>query len=113
MAEKSININGKEVKFKITGGTPVHYLSLFGKDFLAEFIALEKDMNAGTLTDFMPFYRIAWLMAKKADESIPQLDEWLDSFEDGFPVIDLLQELMPLIQANFKSNLNKPKPKKK
>lgn len=49
---------------------------------------------------------------KKADESIPQLDEWLDSFEDGFPVIDLLQELMPLIQANFKSNLNKPKPKK-
>ena len=112
MAEKIVDINGQNVKFKITGLTPVMYMSMYGKDFLAEFIKLEKDLQEGNVQDFMPFYRIAYVLAKKGDESIGSMEEWLESFEDGLPVFDLLQELMPLIQMNFTTQ-KKPTGKKK
>lgn len=100
MAEKLIKIGEKEVLFKITGSTPVTYLSMYGKDFLSEFIKLERELNGGE-PDFTAFYRMCYVMAKKANAEIPPMEEWLDSFEDGFPVFELIQELLPLIQANF------------
>jgi len=112
MAEKTIPINGQDVKFKVTGGTPIQYLGIFGSDFIADFMELQKQEANGGITNYLPFYRIVWMTAKQADSEIPIMEEWLDSFEDGFPVFEIVQEIMPLIQANFKSNLP-VKPKKK
>lgn len=87
---------------------------MFGKDFLSEFMKLEKELQAGEVKDFMAFYRIAYALAKKGDSEIPDMEKWLDTFEGGFPVFGVVQELMPLIQINFQSTKKKnPTIKKK
>ncbi|MFJ6266467.1 hypothetical protein ACIQGW_15960 [Lysinibacillus xylanilyticus] len=112
MADKIIPINGEDIKFKVTGGTPIQYLGHFGHDFIVDFMELQKQEASGGITNFLPFYRIAWITAKQADKEIPNMEEWLDSFEDGFPVFEVVEGLVPLIQANFKTSLP-VKPKKK
>ena len=114
MADLIIPIGDQEIKFTVTGSTPVMYMAMHGKDFLSEFLKLEKELNTGEVKDFMAFYRIAYTLAKKGNPDIPELSEWLDTFEDGFPVFDVVQELMPLIQLNFQSAKKKnPTTKKK
>lgn len=108
MAEKIITIGERKVRFAVNGATPVKYMALYQKDFLAEFIKLEKELQEKSIKDFMVFYQIAYLLAKTADPQIPTMEEWLETFEDGFPVFELIHELMPLIQKNFGS-AQKPK----
>ncbi|RDV27118.1 hypothetical protein [Lysinibacillus capsici] len=113
MAEKVVKIYDKEVKFKVTGATPILYMSMFGSDFLKDFMELEKAQAQGESPSLLPLYRIAYALAKKADDSLPDMEAWLDSFEDGFPVADVVKELMPLIQMNFTTNApKKTNPKK-
>lgn len=57
----------------------------------------------------MPIYQMAWIMAKKADAELPQLMDWLDEFEDGFPIFEVLEEVVPLVQANMESRNEKVK----
>lgn len=104
MAVKTVTINGEDVKFKITGLTPVLYMAQNGgKDFLGDFMKLEKEMKDGEIQNTMPIYRICYCLAKQANSEIEDMESWLDSFEAGFPVYDVLQELMPLIQLNLTS----------
>lgn len=114
MAVKTITINDKDVKFMVSGATPIRYMSMYGKDFLAEFIKLEKEISSGNIADFMPVYRIIYCLAKQADSNIDEMEDWLESFEDGLPVFDVLTELFPLIQLNLAStNVGKPQTRKK
>lgn len=113
MAVKTINISGTDVKFKVTGVTPVLYMSQNGgKDFLADFTKLEKEIQSGEIYSTMPIYQIIYCLAKQANKDIDDMQEWLDSFEDGFPIYDVLTELMPFIQMNLTSG-KKPPTKKK
>lgn len=108
MAEKIITIGEKEVAFKITGSTPLMYLSAFGTDFLSDFMKVSRELSSEEgLKDSMPIYRMAWIMAKKADAELPQLEDWLDEFEDGFPIFEVLEEVIPLVQANMESRNSK------
>jgi len=113
MAEKVLTINDKQVKFKITGFTPLMYMSMFQSDFLKDFMAMEKAQRNEEAPDMITFYKIAYCLAKKADEEIPSMENWLDSFEDGFPIAEVLQEIMPLIQLNFSSTAPKKSQAKK
>lgn len=113
MAEKIIHIGKQKVRFVVTGATPLMYMAMYGKDFLSEFLKLEKDLQHNTVKDFMPFYQISYCLAKKGNPEIPELMEWLESFEDGFPVFELVDQLMPLIQVNFATNLKQPPTVKK
>lgn len=102
MAEKVITINDKEVVFKITGQTPLMYRSMFaGADFLKDFMNLEKSQSAGIAFESIEFYQMVYCLAKKGNPEIPDMDAWLDSFEEGFPIMDIFPEILPLIQANF------------
>ena len=107
MAEKVLTISGKEVKFKITGATPLMYMSMFQSDFLKDFMAMEKAQRNDEAPDMIVFYKVAYCLAKKADDEIPSMEDWLDSFEDGFPIAEVLQEIMPLIQMNFSNTAPK------
>lgn len=113
MAEKVLTIGEKKVPFKITGATPLMYMSMYGTDFLKDFMDLEKIHSNGEAPDMMTFYKVSYCLAKKADSEIPNMEDWLDSFEDGFPVAEVVQELMPLIQANFQSTYKSKTVKKK
>lgn len=112
MAQKTLTISDKEVNFKITGYTPLMYKAMYGSDFLKDFMAMEKAYANDEAPDLDTFYKVSYCLAKKADEDIPSLEEWLDSF-DSFPVADVVNELIPLIQANFTSTVKKSPVKKK
>ena len=96
--EKVINIGGKDVALKTTGATPLRYRSVFGKDFFAEIIKLEKMGKKGGLESFDSelIYNLTWLMAKTHDNSIPPVMEWLDSF-DEFPVMEVMPEVIDMV----------------
>jgi hypothetical protein len=109
--EKTITIDGKQVRFKSTGATALRYNMQFRKDFFVEIMKLDrlkkiKDIqeNPNLLDgiDFEVFFNVAWTMAKTADPEIPDPITWLDSF-DEFPLMDIIPELEELIYANIAS----------
>ncbi|MGG3924903.1 hypothetical protein ABET51_02715 [Metabacillus fastidiosus] len=112
--EKTIEIDGKEISFKSTGGSAIRYKAQFGKDFFAEVVklnSLEKLTKIDT-EDFKPedlegldttfFYNVAWVFAKTANKEIPDQLAWLDSF-DEFPIMDIMPDLMELVTAALKT----------
>jgi hypothetical protein len=105
--EKVINIGGKEIKMKSTAGTMMRYRNNFNRDFIKDLInlqtKLQENAEAGTQVEALDldlFEKIAWCMAKTADDSIPNIEKWLDEF-DTFDIMQALQELMNLLFANM------------
>lgn len=127
--EKTLNINGKNIKFKCTGGFLINFRALTGKDPIKSISLLSDildksqkknteaidnnfDINDLSIEDLQTFYEIVWILAKTADKEIPDLNEWLNDF-DEFPIADIITDLLDLIQQAFKSNLSLREPKKK
>ena len=112
--EKTIVIDGKNIRFKSTGGSAIRYKAQFGKDFFADVAKLssldkltkidDKDFKPEDLEglDFTFFYNIAWVYAKTADNKIGDQLTWLDSF-DEFPIMEIIPELQELITATLKT----------
>lgn len=113
--EKTLTIDGKQVRFKSTGATPLRYKTQFGTDFFADLMKMEKlskiknkkqpsyeDVKS---LDMEVFYNICWVLAKTADKSIPEPLEWLDTF-DEFPLMEILPELQELISGSLQSKKN-------
>lgn len=111
--EKTIEIDGKQVKFKSTAATPLRYKAQFHKDYFSEILKLEKlekvmknkkisDAERLANVDFDLFYNVAWVFAKTADKAIKEPIEWLDEFET-FPLETILPQLMELIISNMQS----------
>lgn len=100
--EKIIDINGQDVTFKADGSIPIRYLATFQKDFFGDVIGLEKAFKEGMENiDTQPMYRMAYTMAKAADSDLPPMLEWLISFENGFPILDIYTELQDMMTANL------------
>jgi hypothetical protein len=110
--EKTITIDGKQVRFKSTGATPKRYKAQFHKDLFADLLKmniLQKLQKGKELTpedikriDFDVLYDITWVLAKTADKDIPDPITWLDTF-DVFPLIDIITELQELIASSIQS----------
>ena len=110
--EKTLIIDGKEVRFKATGGIAYRYKAQFGREYIADAIALEefsksavKDESGNISYDYTKLsldliYNIVWVLAKTADASIPEPMTWLDSF-DSFPVMDIYNQLKDILTANL------------
>jgi hypothetical protein len=123
--EKTLKIDGKNITFKATGGTLYRYKNQFNREFLTDAADLMDFGNSkkqkkvkqpdGKITfedeyDFTKLnlelvYNLAWVMAKTADPSIPDPLAWLDSF-DSFPVVDIVQPIMELLQNSFTTTKN-------
>lgn len=116
--EKTIIIDGKSVRFKSNGATPLRYKAQFGKDYLKEILKMapieniskkkSKEVNAKDLEvlDFEVFYNIAWIMAKTADPSIPEPITWLSEFEE-FPIAEIFPEMQELMLSTLTSSKKK------
>jgi hypothetical protein len=109
--EKTIVIDGQEVRFKSTGATALRYKAQFGKDYLTEILKLNSlnqldlsspDASAFEGFDFEVFYNIAWVMAKTATPSIPDPITWLDQF-DSFPMMDVIPELQDMLLSSIQA----------
>lgn len=114
--EKTIIIDGKDVKFRSSGAVTILYKSQFQRDFFTDLadmgasfagIDLSKMDQAESLqilrkVNFDLFLNIAWVFAKLADKSIPEPFSWLDSFET-FPIVEIMPELQDLLAATISS----------
>lgn len=125
--EKTLTIDGRQVRFKSTAATPMRYKAQFGKDFFAELMKLvplmqvyeNADIDEVDLTnidmeilqrlDFEVFYNIVWVLAKTADKGIPEPIEWLDGFSE-FPLMEILPQLNDLISKSFQGKKNENHP---
>ncbi|KUH44876.1 hypothetical protein ACU80C_19785 [Bacillus mycoides] len=114
--EKTITIDGKQVRLKGTAATVKRYKAQFRRDLFADMFALgamgtttspdstEATIDLSTLdfnkVDFEVIYDLVWLYARTADPSIPDPITWLDGF-DEFPIYEIMPEINDLIQMTM------------
>lgn len=105
--EKTIRIDGQDVKFESKGSTPLRYKKQFQRDLFTDLMKMDglakikknkKELSYDDLKtlDMEVFYNICWVLAKTANPSIPEPLEWLDTF-DEFPLFEIIPELQDLL----------------
>ena len=99
--EKIIKINGQDIPFKATASTTRRYRQRFGKDLFLDINKIIINAQTGlTSGDLECFENIAYIMAKQANEDIPdEPDEWLDQFE-LMSVYEVLPQILELWGLN-------------
>ena len=65
------------------------------------------------MDDLTVIYSLLWVMAKTADNGVPNsLLDWVESFEI-FPIQDIIKKVTPLIASAFSSSIEIKTPLKK
>ncbi|HEE9032245.1 hypothetical protein [Bacillus cereus] len=114
--EKTITIDGKQVRLKATAATVKRYKAQFRRNLFADLMDLGAistltspdgsqqplDMSNVDLSnvDFELIYDLTWLYAKTADPNIPDPMTWLDEFEE-FSIEEIMPEVMELVQVTM------------
>jgi hypothetical protein len=116
--EKTITVNGQEVKFKATASTPRVYRQAFGRDIYLDITALYEEMSKGeilSVNSLEIFENVAFCMAKQAEgvelkrEEVPKMiEEWLDQFAT-FSIYQIVPELMELWRLNTEQTITPKK----
>ena len=122
--DRTITIDGREVKFRATARTPRLYRGLVGRDMIRDMAQLRKaykkileipeEEKADaflSVLDLKIFENAAYTMARHANPDMPELtaDDWLDTFE-MFSIYEILPQLLELWAINEKTTST---PKKK
>ncbi|WP_425539446.1 hypothetical protein [Microaceticoccus formicicus] len=123
--EKTLKIDGKDVKFKVSASFAYRYKAQFGSDIMQKLMPLLKGIVPLLAVDFdkldikdrkqmqvildlittsdlandfelVEIYNLIWVMAKTADTEIPEPMEWLDGF-DEFPLAEIVPPLIELL----------------
>lgn len=132
--EKTITIDGKEVRFKASASFPLLYKANFNADILTIIMPLLSEVIGGAsgmvtketfkngsllLTpetismalegvyslELIDVMNLLWTMAKCADDEIPDPIKWFGEF-DEFPIVDIAIQVFPML---FSSLLSKKK----
>ncbi|WP_439424780.1 hypothetical protein ACKP2L_05060 [Oenococcus alcoholitolerans] len=115
--EKTVSIDGKEIKLLSSGVTPIIYKNAFGRDYFADVGTMieavsgtgksKSDqqmvislMKSGALTNIVNFL---WAYAKNADGTIPKFEDWLRKFQN-FAVLDFAEDVLDLIMSSLKTS---------
>lgn len=109
--KKTITIGDKEIQLKTNGLTPLLYKNEFHRDFFLDYANL---IDKGNM-DLEYILNLAWLYARTADETVPDRDTWLESFDD-FPAVDVMEDIIEittraLTTSNSKNSNGKGKAK--
>ena len=125
--EKTLFIDGKEVKMRASALIPRLYRFKFGRDIIRDMQQLqnayqknqklpanasqeERENAQFTILDLTIFENVAYIMAKQADPSIPDtIDEWMEGFS-MFLIYEVMPEIIDLWEL---SNFTTSTPKKK
>lgn len=114
--KQNIEIDGKQVAFKAFAAIPRIYRMKFHRDIYKDLRALEKAVGDGDeeksnldLFSLEMFENIAYVMAKHADQEIPDTpEEWLDGF-NTFSIYQILPQLIQLWGLNVQTDINSKK----
>ncbi|HDX9708484.1 TPA: hypothetical protein ROY21_000302 [Bacillus cereus] len=114
--EKTITIDGKQVRLKATAATVKRYKAQFRRNLFADLMGLgainalassngtEQPIDMSNVdmskVDFELIYDLTWLYAKTADPNIPDPMTWLDEFEE-FPIEEIMPAVMELVQVTM------------
>ena len=116
--EKTIKIDGKDIRFKAGASFARVFKSQFGYDILTVIMPLLSETlrnmdgvlnstedvqiaKVGELLEgvysleLIDIQNIIWAMAKVADKEIPEPDLWEEQFNE-FPIFDIVKELMEI-----------------
>lgn len=108
--DKTVEIDGREVKFRATARTPRLYRMVIGRDMIQDMNKLmkayeRKKQNDDELDviDLQIFEDVAYAMARHANPDIEQktADEWLDTF-NVFSIYEILPHILELWALNTK-----------
>ena len=113
---KTVEIDGRKVKFRASAAIPRIYRMKFHRDIYRDLAELEKaigkekeDESNLDLFSLEMFENIAYIMAKHADNSIPDTpEEWLDEF-NTFSIYQILPQLIELWGLNVKTDVEAKK----
>ena len=103
-------IGDESVPFKVSGAIGRLYRLYFRRDFLADYMRLKKTMISddneviGENIDMETFENLAWAMAKHADPSIPEINDWLSQFEYN-EFTQALKEIFMLLADGMRSTV--------
>ena len=102
--KRTIEIDGKEITFKATARTPLLYKQWVGRDLFIDIqhIQTDKESALDVLGD------LAYVMAKQADPSIGDIDEWFDQF-GMFSIYMALPQLQDMWSAEMSSSVESKK----
>lgn len=107
--KKIVNICGKKVALETNADLPRKYRQTFMRDIFVDVnrlvkLRIEEALKNEDLCEALTaFENIIYIMAKIADESIPDtIDEWLKEF-DTFNMYELLPEVINLWQQENKT----------
>ena len=112
MLQKTVEVCGKEVKFRSSATVPRLYRMKFGRDICKDLSKLEKaykekqgkgdeESDGFEIEDLEIFENVAYIMAFHADPSIPgTIEEWLEEFE-MFSIYEILPEILELWGTNL------------
>ena len=121
MIQKTVEICGKEVKFRSSASVPRLYRAKFGRDIFKDLAKLERaykdkggeEGSSMEIEDLEIFENVAYIMAFHADPSIPKtIDEWLEQFE-MFSIYEILPEILELWGTNLITDVEAKKNLKK
>lgn len=113
---KVVTIDGKQIPLQSDGGTLRRYRRFFNRDFLTDIIALSGFIKTGKTEDVemaTVVENITWVLAKRANPNIPEVDEWLESFEDPMAIIKASKAVFSIITASQQPTVQPKKRAKK
>ena len=113
---RNIEIDGKQVPFKVSAAIPRIYRMKFQRDIYKDLRALEKSVGDNSeensnldMFSLEMFENIAFVMAKHADAGIPNTpEEWLDGF-NTFSIYQVLPQLIELWGLNVQTDVEAKK----
>ena len=108
---KTIEISGQQVTFKASAAIPRIYRIKFQRDIYKDLASLDKAISKSDpessdldIPSLEMFENIAYIMAKHADNNVPDsVEEWLDKF-DTFSIYQILPEIIQLWGLNMESS---------
>lgn len=112
--EKSIEIDGKVVKFKATAATPRVYRQAFGRDIYLDLTTLYENIRKSddlSVESLEIFENVAFCMNAQAEgrelkrENVEtEMENWLDTFST-FSIYKIVPELMELWRINTEQSV--------
>ena len=113
---KVVTIDGKQIPLQSDGGTMRKYRRFFNRDFLSDLVKLDVMVKTGKSNDAemaTVMENITWVLAKRANPSIPEIDEWLENFDDPMALMKSAKEIFSVLSESQKPTIKPKKTAKK
>ena len=99
--EKTIIINGEEVRLLANMQSATIYRNNFGRDIIKDFYECTKRAKKEELpVDTLELERYVWTLAKTYNKDLPPFEEWEASLI-SFPFMDIMYVVLDLLAGNL------------